>query len=393
MDMMDDGPSLVLFVGLIAAMVVIAVIVLPPVFRRLDLRRWVAGLAVVGPMMALIGGIIGTGTMTLSGHDFWYALAVAIAAAAASMIVGFRLAKPVAQDLAQIGATVEAVAAGDRESRTGIERADEIGKLAGAVDDLTRSLNRSEKERISADDERNAVVSALSHDLRTPLASLLASVDAVEDGVGDARSHLRAMRSNIMSLERLVSDLFLLAKADSGSLELSAENLDLAELVDDAIDAVGPVAARRSVKIGSSIDVPIPIYGDHTAFGRVFRNLLDNAIRHSPSGGTVWVDHHLEHGAVMVSVRDQGEGFPPHFVEKAFDRFTQADAARSGNGTAGLGLAIVSALITAHGGTVQVRSGPGGHIEVRIPSGGVRSDNITIKSARTVDPSGPIAPR
>lgn len=364
MDMMEDGPSILLFVGLVILLALGSIVLLPRVFRRLSLRQAVPGLAIIGPILALAGMLIGTGAMTLSGREIWFSLVVGVAAAIAALVVGLQLANPVARDLGRIGSTVQAVSAGDRTCRTEIDRPDEVGALAAAVDGLAASLHRAESERSAADDERNAVVSALSHDLRTPLASLLVSIDAVEDGVGDATSHLKAMRGNVLALERLVEDLFLLARADSGSLALNFESLDLAELVDDAVEAIRPVAHQRNVAISTSLGEPILIDGDHTALGRVFRNLLENAVRHSPVGGEVAVQFSRTGPQVRVSVIDQGEGFHPDFVPRALDRFSQADDARTVQGAAGLGLAIADTLVAAHHGQVVIWPGPGGRVEV-----------------------------
>ena len=314
--------------------------------------------------------------MTLSGHDFWFALIVAVAAGVAAIVVGLRLANPIATDLAEIGATVKAVSEGDRKARTGINRGDEVGQLASSVDDLSRSLRRAEREREVADEERNSVVGAISHDLRTPLASLLVSIDAIEDEVGDARSHLRAMRGNVLTLEQLVEDLFLLARADSGRLALNLERLDLSELIDEALEAMAPVAARRNVQLLTTLNEPLQVEGDPTALGRVFRNLLDNAVRHSPAQGEVLVDYDVEDYFVRVVVTDQGDGFDPEFVAQALDRFTQADPARSRSGSAGLGLSIANALVQAHGGVVEIEPGPGARVCVGLP---LKSDRASVR--------------
>lgn len=368
MEMMDDGPSLLLFAGLLAVMSVAAILGLPPLLRRLSLRRAVPALALIGPILGVGGGLIGTMAMTLSGHDFWYSLIVAVAVGLAAIVVGLKLANPVARDLDRIGVTVEAVARGERSARTAIDRPDEIGRLAGAVDDLSRSLARAEAERAIADDERNAVVSALSHDLRTPLASLLVSVDAIEDEIGDPQAHLKAMRVNVLALEQLVEDLFLLARADSGRLALSLEPLDLSELIDEAIDVIRPVAGRRSVELAAAQTEPVHVDGDHRALGRVVRNLLDNAVRHSPPGGTVTVDVRRDESTVRLTVADEGEGFAEEFLPLALQRFTQGDDARSRPGAAGLGLAIANTLIEAHGGRVEIEPGPGARVSVALPA-------------------------
>ncbi len=366
MEMMEDGPSLALFISLVVLLSLLASVLLPRLFSRLRLRTAVPGLALIGPLLALIAGIIGTAAMTLSGRDIWYSFVVAVAAGVAAIVVGLQLANPVARDLERIGTTVKAVAAGDRTMRTEIDRTDEVGVLATMVDELVQSLAMAEAERGIADEERNAVVSALSHDLRTPLASLLVSIDAMEDRVGDPAAHLRAMRGNVLALERLVEDLFLLARADSGSLELNFELLDLAELVDDAVEALAPVAAKKQVRVQTMLGEPILVNGDHTALGRVFRNLLDNAIRHSPSDGTVSVEFTRNDERVEVCVSDQGDGFSPDFVPRALDRFSQADDARTQQGAAGLGLAIADALVGAHQGLVIIESGPGGRVTVAL---------------------------
>jgi len=367
MPVMEDGPSVVLFVAAVVAVSLLAAVSLPPLFRRLPLKYGVPALALIGPVLAIVGSLIGTGAMTLSGHDIWYALLVAFCTGAAAIVVGLRLARPVARDLDIVAGAVEAVADGDRGARTGIERADEIGKLASAVDELSRSLARAETERSAADEERRSVVSALSHDLRTPLASLLVSVDALADGVGDPENHIGAMRGNVLALEHLVGDLFLLARADSGSLALGYEDLDLAELIDEAVEAVEPIASVKGVLVEAELAGPIPVIGDDRALGRVLRNLLDNAIRHSPDQGAVSILDRSEGDIARIAVLDEGGGFPESFVPQAFDRFSRADDARSRHGGAGLGLAIARTLLDAHDGAIEIIPGAGGVVVVELP--------------------------
>ena len=363
-EMMDDETSLTLFVVIIGALSVAAVIAVPSLIRRLPISRAVPALALIGPLLAVAGSLVGSGAMTLSGHDISYVLLVAAASGAAAIVVGWRLAGPLARDLDVVGKTVGAIANGDRSARTKIDRPDELGELASTVDQLGQSLQRAEVEREVAEQERMAVVSALSHDLRTPLASLLASVDALEDGIADGPTHLRAMRSNVLALERLIEDMFLLARADSGALALQAEALDLAELIDEALEAIGPTAGERNVQLSAKLSTAIPVLGDDNALGRVLRNLLDNAVRHAPDGGSVAVVTECFRNEnpprVEFRVVDNGPGFPADFVSRAFERFSQADTARSRHGGAGLGLAIAHTLVEAHDGEISIREpGPG----------------------------------
>lgn len=368
-EMMDEPASIGLFIVLTVGIGLAAASFLPLVFQRLPIRLAIPGLAVTGPVLVVVGSLIGSGAITLSGNDIGYVVLVASITGIAAIIVGWRLARPLARDLDAISEAVASIAAGDRKARSGIERSDEIGELAARVDGLGASLALAEAERTAANDERGAVVSALSHDLRTPLASLLASVEALEDGVADGPTHIRSMRHNVLALERMVEDLFLLARADSGSLALQTEVLDLAELIDEALEAVAPAAADREIALTGDLHEAIPVDGDDQALGRVLRNLLDNAVRHSPDSSTVRVIAVCDHASstVRVDVVDEGPGFDPDFVPRALERFSQADSARSRQGGAGLGLAIAHTLVGAHGGTVAVYPGPGGRVSFKLP--------------------------
>ncbi len=370
-EMMDDEQSITLFIALVLVASVLTAACAPLLLRRLSLRQAVPVLAMVGPILAVIGSLIGSGAMTLSGHDVGYVVAVAVATGVASIIVGWRVARPLARDLDRVAMTVAKIASGERGARTEISRNDEVGDLAAAVDALGRSLARAEAERAAAEDERRAVVSALSHDLRTPLASLLVSVDALEDGLVDGPAQVTSMRRNVVALERLVEDLFLLARADSGSLGLSSEQLDLSELVDEAIEAVTPSAMDREIKLSAEMSGPVTIVGDDSALGRILRNLLDNGTRFAESEVTVELVTRSD--SAQLTVSDDGPGFADDFVPRAFERFSQADAARSSHGGAGLGLAITQTLVQAHGGSVEIEPGPGGRVHVHLP---LASSNI-----------------
>ena len=379
---MEQGPSLVFYMAVMLGISAVVALGLPLLLRRLSLPSLVVAIGLMGPLLGAVGGLVGIGAMRLSGRDFGYALVVSGTTAAAAIWVAVRVARPIAGDLQTIVATVDQVATGDRKTVTGIQRDGEIGRLARSVDQLSHSLHQAEVERTAADVERSTVVSALSHDLRTPLASLLVSVDALQDGMGEPSQHLKAMRQNVLSLERLVDDMFLLARADSGSLLLQAERVDLAELIDEAADAMSPVALVRSINIVTQVAGPIMIVGDHAGLGRVLRNLLDNAIRHAPTGTSVTVQiggqplfgaqTRPELGAgvnqwVQIVVVDQGAGFSESFTTRALQRFSQADDARSRSGSSGLGLAISQTIIEAHGGSIAVFPGPPGRVAFEVP--------------------------
>lgn len=173
------------------------------------------------------------------------------------------------------------------------------------------------------------------------------------------------MERDITALHRLVDDIFLLARLEAGAVELRIQSVDVTEIADEAIEVLRPTAHRLGVSVelqapGSIIAATAP-----EALGRVMRNLIDNAIRHSEGHVVVSLE---APDSLQVRVSDDGAGFPPDFIDRAFESFTRADAARTrdGSGT-GLGLAIAHRFVTALGGTIHAEPGPGGVVEFSLP--------------------------
>jgi two-component system sensor histidine kinase BaeS len=224
-------------------------------------------------------------------------------------------------------------------------------------------------ERLDAvERERAMMLSAISHDLRTPLAALLASVESIRDGVAeDPDAYLNGMERQVMALGALVDDLQLHTRLASGTLDMVETRVDLTELADEAIETLHPLARRNDVHLALEASGRIAVDGDAAQLARVIRNLLDNAIRHSPAGSTVHTCVEANGSGVVLRVVDEGDGFPSEMRERAFDPFTRGDPARNvTTGTAGLGLAIARGIVSAHGGSVSVLDGPGGVVEVRL---------------------------
>jgi two-component system sensor histidine kinase BaeS len=278
---------------------------------------------------------------------------------------------PLGRDARRLEATVRRIERGDRTVRTRVERADELGHVARALDELTARLDVLERERASYEAERTAMLSSVGHDLRTPLAALRVAVEAMVDGVApDPRRYLRSMRRDVEALSALVDDFFLLSRIEAGRLDLHPIAVDLTEIADEAIDALAPVAASRHVAVTLAAETRVHARGNPAALGRVIRNLIDNAIRYAPEGSQVRVTVD-DHGSPSVHVVDDGPGFPDDFSHKAFERFTRADASRArSSGGAGLGLAIARGLVEAHGGRIWVEDPPGGRVAFELPKAG-----------------------
>jgi signal transduction histidine kinase len=245
-----------------------------------------------------------------------------------------------------------------------VVRADELGDAAVEFDRMVVRLEAVEKERA-------LMLSSISHDLRTPLAALRASVEAIRDGVApDPDASMKGMEHQVQALAALVDDLGLHTRLASGTLAMRPTRIDLTELADEAVETMRPLASAGQVDLEIVASERIVTTADPAQLGRVLRNLIENGIRHAPSSSVVTVELEVVDAAAVVRVRDCGVGFPPELGDRVFEAFTRGDPARDvRTGTAGLGLAIAKAIVTAHGGTIAiVRSErhTGGIVEVRL---------------------------
>lgn len=358
-----DRRRLYLVFGVIAAATFLAAIVSLRVAARLTSLR-TSLIVVAFAAVAVTGAAVAVAalTMFIEPHDLTLVLVTIVLGVGLGGVVAGAVARPLTTDLAAISRTAEQAGLGDLTVRTGVERADELGKAANALDVMIERLEASEEERSN-------LLSAIGHDLRTPLSSMQAAVEALQDEVApDPPAYLRGIANDLEHLRHLVDDLFLLARIDAGRLELTRTRVDLAELADEAVEAVAPVAARRTVMLKVASPGFVGVDGDPAALGRVFRNLLANAVRHSPEAGEVTVMLTRDGAHAVTTVVDQGPGFPEELRPRAFDRFVRADDSRNRqSGGTGLGLAIARGIVEAHGGTIAIEDGPGGRVRFVVP--------------------------
>ena len=332
----------------------------PRGMNRLGLRFLAAMLAVLGVAILMIA--IAAQSMFINDHDLRLLMWALVPAVLGAAIVAVLMAHPVARDANRICDAAMRVADGDLTARTGVTRSDELGEAAAMFDVMVDRLDSIERERA-------LMLSSISHDLRTPLTALRASVEAIRDGVAaDPDQYLTGMERQVRALSALVDDLQLHSRLVSGTMELRRTRLDLTELADEAMETVRPIATARNVALLLEATQRVLVDADGSQLARVIRNLLENAIRHAPDGSVVLVQIDEHDAIATLRVVDQGPGFPTDFKDRAFEPFTRADPARdTRTGTAGLGLSIARGIITAHGGSIGVGPGPGGVVEVLLP--------------------------
>ncbi|PWF88477.1 sensor histidine kinase [Kocuria rosea] len=294
--------------------------------------------------------------------------ALAIGGLPALYIAGmltYYLYRTIRGSLAAFSTAAGEVAAGNYEVRV------TSAKLGPEFDSLASSFNEMAARLATVDTTRRQMLADLAHEMRTPLASLKGYLEGIEDGVVDLDEHTTGiLNAQITRLERLARDIRQLTTAEEGMTRLQLTPQDPEHLANQAVAAIEPDAAGKGVSITSvstGMEVtPIPL--DPERMGQVLSNLMENALRHTPTGGTIVLrtDHTPE--AVTYTVSDSGEGISAENLPHVFERFYRAHTGREAHrGGSGLGLAISRALVEAQGGTLEATSdGPGRGASFRI---------------------------
>jgi two-component system sensor histidine kinase BaeS len=311
--------------------------------------------------------VVAGNLMFLSGHDLHLTLVVLGFGVVLGALLAGAVAERLSRDLQRLRTTAELVAAGDFTARSELVRPDEVGALASAIDAMVERLDAADGERQRIEASRRTFLAAIGHDLRTPLTSARAAVEALQDGVArDPDRFLGSISADLSILSGLVEDLFLLSKIEADQLDLHMEPVDLTDLADTTLEAMTPVARKRSINLRLDATTHVRVLAGELELARVLRNLVDNAIRHAPDASEVTVGVESDQSSVTVRVSDQGPGFPSDI--DVFESFTRGDSARARDtGGAGLGLAIARGIVDAHGGATWIEPGPGGAIAFRIP--------------------------
>jgi two-component system, OmpR family, sensor histidine kinase SaeS len=300
-----------------------------------------------------------SGAVMLKMREDFLFVAIAAASSAVGLVAALLVARSVTTSIDRLRAASAELAAGELGARAPEGGPAELAELGAAFNDMAGRLE-------DLFDARRELIVWASHDLRTPLASLQAMLEALEDGLGEPERYLVSMREQVELLGRLVDDLFELAKIDAGALTLELREAALTGVVESCLRGLEVEAERRSVRLEACVDGEVPpVLCAPEQVERVLVNLVSNALRHTPSDGSVAVRLEPDATDVRVSVEDTGEGLAPEALRRMFDRFWRADEARTaGRGGAGLGLAISRALVEAQGGRIWAENRPGGGARV-----------------------------
>ena len=306
--------------------------------------------------------------MFINQHDQTLASLMLLFASGISVSFGYFISSSMTQTLRDLSRGAKKLSEGDFSVRVSASGQDEVAQLAYTFNDMVSCLDKVTQAERALEESRSNLVTWASHDLRTPLASLSAMIDAMADGVvSDPETvtrYLRQSQSEIARISSLINDLFELSQIDTGHQELYREPSSLADLISDTLEGFTARARAGDIHLTGSVSADVdPIWMAPDKISRVLHNLLENAIYHTPPGGNINLQASMQNGAVSVSVDDMGTGISEEDLPHIFDRFYRGEKSRSregfGSGGAGLGLSIAKGLVEAHGGQIWAESIPG----------------------------------
>jgi two-component system OmpR family sensor kinase/two-component system sensor histidine kinase BaeS len=312
----------------------------------------VGTLLVEGSMM----GMSGVDDQTILTGVTRAVLIAGLVAGAVALLMGGLLVHQITQPLAGLTQASGRIAAGDLSVRVPFRSHDELGDLAVTFNRMADSLETQKTLRKN-------FMADIAHELRTPLAGIQGTVEALQDGIFPLTvENLLPIHDEVTLLNRLVEDLRTLANAEAGNIALDLALLSLEDLAERQVNTFQYRAAEHHIDLRLEIQESLPsISGDGQRLSQVLSNLIDNALRHTPDGGTVCVCVQPAYNGIQLIVRDTGTGIPSTDLPHIFDRFYRVDRSRSREtGGSGLGLAIARQLVEAQGGRIWANSPPPG---------------------------------
>jgi signal transduction histidine kinase len=324
------------------------------------------GIVILVVGVAVVGGDVFTALMMEAGDSAEHAremyddsvttvvIAASILAVVASLGLALVLARMLARPLGEVSAAARRIADGDYAARVPREGPEEIASLADSFNQMAASLE--EQERIRRDFIANA-----AHELRTPLTNLQGYLEALRDGVITAdRATYESLHEEADRLVRLSRSLDALAEGDARLRPSALVELDLALTIRAALELAAPSIERAGLLLLVDVPTSLPARADPDGLAQVLANLLSNAVRYTPAGGTVTIRAEARPRDVLVSISNTGDGIPPEDLDRVFERFYRVEKSRDrARGGAGIGLAIVKQLVEQGGGTVGADSKDG----------------------------------
>ncbi|MBN1220905.1 MAG: HAMP domain-containing histidine kinase [Anaerolineae bacterium] len=333
-------------------------------------RKWLSSIRYkvllaygLGVVITLVNVYVTSQLMFVSPHDFLLLGLLLLFAGILSASFGYLLASSMTQSLSLLQQGAQKIAAGNFSARVKIEEVDELADVAQAFNKMADELQQSFARQKTLEQARRDLIAAVSHDLRTPLTSIRAMIEALADGMvtdpTDVQRYYGTIRSQIENLSNLINDLFELSKLETEHVQLQLEPVDLNDLLSDVLETMQVQARAKGVLLRGGVfseDLPL-IPAEPAKIQRVLYNLVQNAVQHTSAGNAITLTAKTTPDGVQVDVIDTGEGITPADVPHVFDQFFRGERSRSREtGGTGLGLAIAKRIVEAHQGRIWVDS-------------------------------------
>jgi signal transduction histidine kinase len=365
-----DALRLIAFAALGSGAAVIVFTVLLRRFRGRRMRTQILFVALAATVITTAGVVLAASQMFISDHDLSVLAVVVVTSAAVSVGAALAVGAEYERSVEQVGRIANQLApVGDDAAPA----PSELDALAARLSEVSELLDASRARELALEESRRELIAGVSHDLRSPIASIRAMAEALEDGVvvddTDAQRYHRAIRIESERLGDLVDDLFELSRITAGVCDTEQPVVELDALVDDVMTAAESAARTKGVYLVNLLDDVPSVRVPASDLRRVLHNLLDNAIRHTVAHGTVLVEGAVNGRLAELRVIDECGGIPEADLARVFEVAFRGDAARSRDtGGGGLGLAIAKGLVEAHHGSIELTNrAPGCCFTLRLP--------------------------
>lgn len=328
--------------------------------------------------------------MLFNDHDYILITILLVFATGIAMSLGYFVSSTVTEQIKILNRGAESIAHGDLTIRVPVRGRDEIAGLSHSFNTMALQLEDAAKKKAELEKMRRDLVAWVGHDLRTPLASVRAIVEALADDVVDdpetRKRYLTTAKYNLGELSSLIDDLFEMAQMDAGGLKLHLESTSISDLISDTVESLSAGASHKNIRITGDVSSSIdPIVCDAQQIGRVLTNIIGNAIRYSPDNASIHVAASRSAHGLVISVEDTGDGIRPEDLPHIFEQFYRGEKSRNrATGGTGLGLAISRSIVEAHGGTIGVESkvGTGSRFTFTLPQAQSYTERNPLLSAR-----------
>ena len=343
--------------------------------------RWVLITSIVITVLLVVPNVWVTAQlMFISPHDFYLTSALLVFAGITAVSFGLFVSNALAARIMDLSTAAKAVAQGKLDTRLAVSGKDELSDFAHTFNWMAESLKNLDDEKRMVEQTRRNLIAGISHDLRTPLTSMRAMLEALADGIVTEKEeqsrYIENSLAEIANLDHMIDDLFELAQLDAGHMKMEFVSASLRDLISDVMSSMNAQATRHQLTFKGEISPEIdPVYMAPDKIQRVLINLLDNALRYTPPQGTITIRAKREGEKICVEVHNTDTVIAPEDIPQIFNSFYRVERSRNraedGHRSSGLGLAIARGLVEAHQGNISVesRDGQGTTFRFSIPRG------------------------